>query len=91
MRTIEHTTEVTLEVDKSALINEKYLAQTAISAMLKQAEADNKLVSKTYRNSFYNSIKADKYNTVNIGTIKCVDVTNPMKSKASLSLTFKIK
>lgn len=90
MRIIKETTEVTLKVRKSFLLNKKWLSIQLISAMLQDEEEMKKLGYKSLRNKFYNSVASDKYNMAKFIGLDFINVEEPMKAMASLTLNFEI-
>jgi len=90
MRIIKETTEVTLKVRKSFLLNKKWLCVQVVSALLQDEEEMKKLGYKSLRNKFYNSISSDKYNTEKFIGMDFINVEEPMKAMASLTLKFDI-
>ena len=91
MNIVKHTEKVSLKVKRSALLEDKYLYITKLSAMLKALEDADNLKFKQLRNKFYNSSYGNKYNFKEVCGLKCIDVENPMKGKASLELDFEIE
>lgn len=90
MRIIKETTEVTLKVRKSFLLNKKWLCVQVVSALLQDEEERKKLGYKSLRNKFYNSISSDKYNTEKFIGMDFINVEEPMKAMASLTLKFDV-
>lgn len=89
MNVIKDTVKVELSVKKSELMLDKLVSVQLISEKLKQKEVEDNLGYKALRYRFYNSLHADKINTETISGIQFVDAKNPMKSKASIELSFK--
>ena len=90
MRIIKETTEVTLKVRKSFLLHKKWLCVQVVSAMLQDEEEFKKLGYKSLRNKFYNSVSSDKYNMEKFIGMDFINVEEPMKAMASLTLKFNI-
>ena len=90
MRIIKETTEVTLKVKKSYLLHKKYLSVQVISSLLQDEEESKKLGYKSLRNKFYNSVSSDKYNVEQFIGLDFINVEDPMKAMASLTLKFEI-
>lgn len=88
MRVVKDTVKVKLHVKKSELFEGKYLYIQKVSALLKEKESLENAQYKTLRNKFYNSVFCKKYNVKEICGLKCIDVTDTMKGKASLELEF---
>lgn len=88
MKTITSTDKVTIKFTKDELLEGKWLHFQLLSKKLGDIEKQKKLPYKKLRNKFYNSRACDKYNMQDIAGLSCIDVTNPMKGKASLELTF---
>ena len=88
MRTIKEISEINIRVHKGYLYEGKYLAVQVLSEMLKEAEERENLGYKKLRNKMYNSLGADKYNTIERFGVTFVDIEKPMKNTASLKLTF---
>ena len=88
MRTIKDISEVTVSVNKDILLEDKYLSVQVLSEMLKTKEEKENLGYKRLRNKMYNSLGAEKYNTISRYGMTFVDTENPMKNTASLKLTF---
>lgn len=88
MRTIKDISEITLPVKKDLLFEGKYLSVQVLSEMLRSTEESDNLGYKKLRNKMYNSLGADKYNTITRFGITFVDVEKPMKNTASLKLNF---
>ena len=91
MRIIKETTEVTLKVKKSNLYEGKWLAITLLSNMLQDKEEREKLGYKSLRNKFYNSVSSDKYNTDTFIGLDFINIEEPMKAMASLTLKFEVE
>lgn len=90
MKTVQNIDNITVKVNKEELINEKWLAFQLLSKKLAKIEEDKSLEYKKLRNKMYNSQACSKYNSETIAGMKCIDVTNPMKGTASLTLTFEV-
>ena len=88
MRTIKDISEINIQVHKGYLYEGKYLAVQVLSEMLREAEERENLGYKKLRNKMYNSLGADKYNTIERFGIIFIDVDKPMKNTASLKLSF---
>lgn len=91
MRTIKDISEVKVNVKKDVLLDDKYLSIQVLSEILKGKEENENLGYKKLRNKMYNSLGAEKYNTVERYGMTFIDIENPMKSTASLKLTFKVE
>lgn len=91
MRIIKETTEVTLKVRKSYLLNKKWICVQVISALLQDEEEMKKLGYKSLRNKFYNSLSSDKYNMEKFIGLDFINVEEPMKAMASLTLNFEVE
>lgn len=89
MKTVTNVYNITVEVSKSELIEDKWLNFQLLSQKLGKMENDQKMAYKQLRNKFYNSMNGNKYNMTEKVGLKCIDVDNPMKATASLSLVFK--
>lgn len=90
MRIIKETTEVTLKVKKSYIYNEKWLSVQVISSLLQEEEEKKKLGYKSLRNKFYNSVSSDKYNVEQFIGLDFINIKDPMKAMASLTISFEI-
>ena len=88
MRTIKDISEVTVKVSKSVLLEDKYLSVQVLSEMLKTKEEQENLGYKRLRNKMYNSLGAEKYNTISRYGMTFIDIDSPMKNTASLKLVF---
>lgn len=88
MKPVLSTCEVTIKVKDSELIEGKWLNFQLLSKKLLDMEKEKNLAYKQLRNRMYNSMNCNKYNTEEKAGLKCVDVDNPMKSTASLKLSF---
>lgn len=88
MRTIKDISEVTVTVKQSYLYDGKYLGVQVLSEMLRNTEERDNLGYKKLRNKMYNSLGADKYNTITRFGITFIDIEKPMKNTASLKLNF---
>lgn len=88
MRTIKDISEVTVSVNKDILLENKYLSVQVLSEILKTKEEKENLGYKRLRNKMYNSLGAEKYNTISRYGMTFVDIENPMKNTASLKLNF---
>ena len=91
MRTVSDTVKVELKVKRNELIDGKYMFYEHVSAKLKVLEEQDAAKYKALRNRFYNSASGNKYNIVHVYGLKCIDVTDAMKAKASLELSFKVE
>ena len=91
MRTVSDTVKVELKVKRNELIDGKYMFYEHVSAKLKVLEEQDATKYKALRNHFYNSSFGNKYNIVHVYGLKCIDVTDAMKAKASLELSFKVE
>lgn len=89
MRLISNVCEVTIEIKKDELIENKWLNFKLLSQKLSDMEKNQNLAYKQLRSKLYNSIKSNKYNTETKYGFECIDVNNPMKATASLKLDFK--
>lgn len=90
MKTVQNIDNITVKVSKEELINEKWLAFQLLSKKLAKIEEDKGMEYKKLRNKMYNSQTCSKYNSEIVAGMKCIDVTNPMKGTASLTLTFEV-
>ena len=90
MRIIKETTEVTLKIKKSYLLHDKWICVQVISALLQDEEEFKKLGYKSLRNKFYNSVSSDKYNMARFIGLDFINVEEPMKAMASLTLSFEV-
>ena len=90
MKTVHNIDNITVKVSKEELINEKWLAFQLLSKKLAKIEEDKGMEYKKLRNKMYNSQACSKYNSEIVAGMKCIDVTNPMKGTASLTLTFEV-
>ena len=90
MRIIKDSTEITLEVKKNLLLNDKWISVQVISSLLQDIEEKQKLGYKSLRNKFYNSVSSDKYNTETFIGLDFINIEEPMKAKASLELSFTV-
>ena len=90
MRVIKETTEVKLEIKKSNIYKGKWLAVPLLSNILQDKEEKEKLGYKNLRNKFYNSVSSGKYNIEKFIGLDFINIENPMKAKASLTLKFEI-
>ena len=88
MRTIKDISEVTVKVNKDYLYEGKYLGVQVLSEILKTKDEKENLGYKKLRNKMYNSLGADKYNTITRFGITFIDIEKPMKNTASLKLNF---
>lgn len=91
MKTVQNIYNITVKVSKNELINGKWLAFQILSKKLGKIEEDRSMEYKRLRNRMYNSQACSKYNSEIVAGIKCIDVTNPMKGTASLTLTFEVE
>lgn len=90
MKVIKQTMKIELEVHKDEIIKDKYIHYECVSSKLKALEEQNNTQYKALRNKFYNSSSGGKYNLATVCGLKCLDLENPMKAKASLELSFKV-
>ena len=81
---------ITVKVSREELINGKWLTFQLLSKKLAKIEEDKGMEYKKLRNKMYNSQACSKYNSETVAGMKCIDVTNPMKGTASLTLTFEV-
>ena len=88
MKTITSTDKITIKFNKSELLEGKWIHFQLLSKKLGEIEKQKKLPYKKLRNKFYNSRACNKYNMQDIAGLPCIDVTNPMKDRASLELIF---
>ena len=86
MRTIANTEKITIKVKDSELIGGKWLNYSLLSRKLQEIEVKDNLKYKSLRNKLYNSINCNKYNMGLVAGLQCIDIDNPMKSKATASL-----
>lgn len=89
MRVVKQTVQVELEVSRNELIDGQYVHYECVSAKLKALEEKNNTQYKALRNKFYNSVASGKYNIICIYGLRCIDIKNPMRAKASLEIKFK--
>lgn len=90
MKVVKQTMKIELEVHKDEIIKDKYIHYECVSSKLKALEEQNNTQYKALRNKFYNSSSGGKYNLATVCGLKCLDLENPMKAKASLELSFKV-
>lgn len=90
MKVVKQTMKLEIEVHKDEVIKDKYVHYECVSAKLKAMEEKDNTQYKALRNKFYNSSFGGKYNIEQIYGLKCLDIKNPMKAKASLELSFKV-
>ena len=90
MKVVKQTMKLELEVHKNEIINSNYIYYECVSAKLKALEEQNNTQYKAIRNKFYNSSFGGKYNLETVCGLKCLNIKNPMKAKASLELSFKV-
>lgn len=88
MKTITSTDKITIKFNKNELLEGKWIHFQLLSRKLGDIEKQKKLPYKRLRNKFYNSRACNKYNMQDIAGLPCIDVTNPMKGRASLELIF---
>lgn len=91
MKTVTSTENITIKVQRDSLLEGKFLPFTTLSNKLHAIETEKNLGYKQLRNRLYNSKNCNKYNMQEIAGIPCIDVKNPMKSVASLSLSFEVE
>ena len=90
MKVVKQTVKIELEVHKDEIIKDKYIHYECVSSKLKALEEQNNTQYKALRNNVYNSSFGGKYNLATVCGLKCLDLENPMKAKASLELSFKV-
>ena len=90
MKTVQNIDNITVKVSKEELINGKWLTFQLLSKKLAKIEEYKGMEYKKLRNKMYNSQACSKYNSETVAGMKCIDVTNPMKGTASLTLTFEV-
>ena len=90
MKVVKDTVLVELTVKKEELLLGKYIYYENVSAKLKALEESNNAQYKSLRNKFYNSAYGNKYNIETVCGLRCLNVEDPMKAKASLELSFKV-
>lgn len=90
MKTVKNIDNITIKVSKEEIINGKWLAFQLLSKKLAKIEEDKSMRYKRLRNKMYNSQACSKYSSETVAGMKCIDVTNPMKGIASLTLTFEV-
>ena len=90
MKTVQNIDNITVKVSKEELINGKWLAFQLLSKKLSKIEEDKGMEYKKLRNKMYNSQACSKYNSETVAGMKCIDITDPMKGTASLTLTFEV-
>ena len=88
MKTIQSVDKITIKVTDSELIAKKWLNYQLLSKKIGEIEQEKNLGYKSLRNKLYNSTACGKYNTAEMAGLKCIDIDNPMKSSASLVLSF---
>lgn len=88
MKTIQNVDTVTIKVTDKELIDKKWLNFLLLSKKLSEVEKSSNMGYKSLRNKFYNSSACNKYNVTEVAGLKCIDIKNPMKAKASLVLNF---
>jgi hypothetical protein len=91
MRTIANTEKITLKVTEDELIGGKWLNYTLLSKKLQEIEVKENMKYKSLRNKLYNSINCNKYNMGLVAGLPCIDIDNPMKSRATASLELAFK
>lgn len=88
MKTIQSVDTITIKVTDSELIAGKWLNYQLLSKKIGEIEKEKNLGYKSLRNKLYNSTAWGKYNTAEMVGLKCIDIDNPMKSSASLVISF---
>lgn len=88
MRTVQNTETINIKVNKSELLEGKWLNFQLLSKKLADIEVERKMDYKSLRNRFYNSRACGKYDMKDIAGLPCINVKEPMKGNASLILTF---
>ena len=88
MRTVQNVEVINLKVNKSELLEGKWLNFQLLSKKLGDIEQERKMEYKSLRNRFYNSKACGKYDMKDIAGLPCINVDEPMKGKASLVLSF---
>lgn len=90
MKTVQNIENITVKVSKEELINGKWITFQLLSKKLAKIEENKSMEYKRLRNKMYNSQACSKYNSETIAGMKCIDITNPMRGTASLTLTFEV-
>ena len=88
MKTIQSVDTITIKVTDSELIAGKWLNYQLLSKKIGEVEKEKNLGYKSLRNKLYNSTACGKYNTAEMAGLKCINIDNPMKSSASLVISF---
>lgn len=88
MRTVQNTETINIKVNKSELLEGKWLNFQLLSKKLADIEVERKMDYKSLRNRFYNSRACGKYDMKDIAGLPCINVKEPMKGNASLILIF---
>lgn len=88
MKTVQNIDKVTVKVSENELISGKWLNFQLLSKKLSEIEKEGDMGYKSLRNKLYNSTACGKYNMSEMAGLKCIDVDNPMKGTASLTLCF---
>ena len=88
MKVVKETMRVTIKVKKDELFEGRYLYYNTLSEKLKELEESGDMQFKALRNKLYNSSYGKKYNLVTYKGLKCLDVKDPIKAKASLEFDF---
>lgn len=88
MKTIQSVDTITIKVTDNELIAGKWLNYQLLSKKIGEVEKEKNLGYKSLRNKLYNSTACGKYNTSEVAGLKCIDIDSPMKSSASLVLSF---
>ena len=90
MKVVKQTMKIELEVHKDEIIKDKYIHYECVSSKLKALEEQNNTQYKALRNKFYNSVSSDKYNVEKFIGLDFINIEEPMKAMASLTLKFEI-
>jgi len=91
MKVVKQTMKIELEVHKDEIIKDKYIHYECVSSKLKALEEQNNTQYKApEKQGSTILLLAGKYNLATVCGLKCLDLENPMKAKASLELSFKV-
>lgn len=88
MRVITNTQVVDVPYSENELLEGKWLDFHTLAQKLKNIEINTNQKPQSLRYKFTNGAMLGKYNIVQKGIMRFIDVTNPKKAKATIELNF---
>ena len=90
MRTVTDVSDVTIRITNKDVLYEEWIPFELLSLKLSEQEKIDNVPNNDYRTRLYNSTRLDKFVMKTFAGVKCVNIVEPMKAKASINLKFQL-